>query len=336
MKLDYNTICSFAQGVEYTEIKNDKIVFSRFSREERQSLNYGTDESFATAGVRIEFETDSEWIDISTSVENSNSHGRNFYSFDVYCNGNIIGQIKNFDMEPQYPYIEYKLNDENKLFKLPIGLKRICIYFPWSVQGMIREIEIDDSAVVQSVTKERKIIMYGDSITQGYDAAYPSLSYASRLIDLLNANGINKGIAGSVFMPELTKSKTTFSADVIMVAYGTNDWNGSDFESFKDRCNIFFDNLYHNYPQIPIVAISPIWRADSDEKRKFGDFSKVAETIRIITKQYKNIVYINGIDFIPKNTLYYRDSYLHPNDEGFGFFTNSLIEKINNTFIERV
>lgn len=80
MKLDYNTICSFAQGVEYTEIKNDKIVFSRFTREERQSLNYGIDKSFATAGVRIEFETDSDFINISISVKNPSSPVRNFYS----------------------------------------------------------------------------------------------------------------------------------------------------------------------------------------------------------------------------------------------------------------
>lgn len=77
---------------------------------------------------------------------------------------------------------------------------------------MIREIEIDDGSVILPAKKSRKIIMYGDYITQGYDAASPSLSYASRLADLLDADCINKGIGGSLFTPELAKIKADFSA----------------------------------------------------------------------------------------------------------------------------
>ena len=71
----------------------------------------------------------------------------------------------------------------------------------------MNEIELDDEAIITPIRKLRKVIMYGDSITQGYDAAKSSLSYASRLADTLNADVVNKGIGGSVFMPELARCK---------------------------------------------------------------------------------------------------------------------------------
>ena len=329
MKLKYDIIKSLAFGVDYTEIQEDRVVFSRFSKQERNVLNYGKDNSFATAGVRLEFETDSRHLKIKVCVKGSNPHGRNFYSFDVYSNDSLIGQIKNFNKEPQYPYKKYSLADRQKTFTLSGGLKRIRIYFPWSVQGMIKEIEIDDGSSIMPVTHKRKIVMYGDSITQGYDSEKPSRSYASRLTDWLDADGIKKGIGGSVFLPELAGIKASFIPDFITVSYGTNDWNGAVFDSFKKRCTAFYENLTHNYQDTLILAIAPIWRADSGERRVFGDFSKVADTLKDIAAQYKNISFIDGIDFIPKNTEYYHDSYLHPNDRGFDKYADALCLNID-------
>ncbi len=58
MKLNYGIIQKFAFGVSYTEKSDDKIIFSRFSEQERAVLSYGKEKSFTTAGVRLEFDTD--------------------------------------------------------------------------------------------------------------------------------------------------------------------------------------------------------------------------------------------------------------------------------------
>ncbi len=324
MKLTYDDIRSFAFCVEYTEERDGTVIFSRFTKQQRNALTYGFGKSFLTAGVRLEFETDSSKLKIETSVDDSNYEKRTFYSFDIFCNGLEIGHIKNFNKEPVYPYKKYFNKDKSKTIRLPHGLNRICIYFPWSVQGMIRGIYIDDGAVMQPVIKKKKIIMFGDSITQGYDAAYPSNSYASRLADLLDADVINKGIGGSVFIPKLAKERENFIPDIITVAYGTNDWNGSEFDDFKNRCNLFYGNLADNYPDTPIYAISPIWRFDAEEPRPIGSFGDVSTIIKETADKYDNITFIDGMNFIPKSRKYYRDSYLHPNDIGFNFYIKAL------------
>ena len=328
MRLGYDAVRAIAFGTEYIIEENDNIIFSRFSDSERQALTYGHDKSWSTAGVRLEFITDSQSLDISVSVKESNPEGRNFYSFDVYNNDVMIGQIKNFEESPRYPYKKYPLCDRHERFRLSDKTNHVCIYFPWSVQGIINGIEIDDGAEITPVIKSKKVIMYGDSITQGYDSESPSRSYASQLADYLDADVINKGIGGSVFMPELTNIKSDYAPSLITVAYGTNDWNICGYDDFEKRCRSFFNNLITNYPDTNILAIAPIWRADSDEERSFGKFSKVAETLKNISALNKSISFINGIDFIPKDKKYYRDSYLHPNDMGFDFYINSLINEL--------
>ena len=118
--------------------ENGNIIFSRFSKQERECLSYGKDNSFSTSGVRLEFETDCTYLKISVCNEHSNPHGRNFYSYDIYCNDNMTGQIKNYNVEPSYPYKEYSLDDRHKIFKFPVGIKKICVYFPGSLKGMIK------------------------------------------------------------------------------------------------------------------------------------------------------------------------------------------------------
>ena len=76
------------------------------------------------------------------------------------------------------------------------------------------------------------MIMFGDSITHGYDALNPSFSYANRLADLLNADFVNKGIGGERFFPTLAQLKDDIEPDYITVAYGTNDWAHSPKEVF--------------------------------------------------------------------------------------------------------
>ena len=74
--------------------------------------------------------------------------------------------------------------------------------------------------------------------------------------------------------------------------------------------------------------IAPIWRADYNEIHKLGKFSVIADTLKQIADCRNNLCFIDGFGFIPKDTVYYRDGYLHPNDEGFELYTDALINEL--------
>lgn len=256
---------------------------------------------------------------------------RKYFSVDVFVNDKAIGYIDNFSEETlgsDYLQQEFSLGEFSKEFILGDGEKTVCIHLPWTVKTLLEEISIDDNSFLEGIKPQKKLLAYGDSITQGFDALRPSNRYVARLADRLLAEEFNKGIGGEGFFPELAELKDSFVPDYITVAYGTNDWNGIDKETFQTKCKTFFANLSKNYPDSKIFAITPIWRKDHSENRIFGPFETVEKYIRELVKDHKNITVITGYDLVPEHESYFADLYLHPNDNGFACYAKNLYDKI--------
>ena len=191
------------------------------------------------------------------------------------------------------------------------------------VRGVVELLQ--DGATVHPVKKTRKMLAFGDSITQGYDAIYPSRSYQNRLSDLLDASCINKGIGGERFFPALLDGELDLQPDLITVAYGTNDWSKRDPVTFENNCRGFFEKLTARYPDAKIIAITPIWRADNTKQTPFGaPLSEAVKRITDICAEFPRIAVIHGGSFTPRLGEFYADAYLHPNDMGFAFYAENL------------
>ena len=206
-----------------------------------------------------------------------------------------LGYIDNFsdtELERDYPQQDFMLGDFSKNFELGDGEKTVCVHLPWSVKTVMEEISVDDNSFIEGIKPKKKLIAYGDSITQGFEALRPSNRYIARLVERLGAEEFNKGIGGEKFFPELAELKDSFMPDYITVAYGTNDWNCIDRETFKSKCKAFYTNLSKNYPDSKIFAITPIWRKDYNADKIFGAFETVDKYIRELVEPFKNITVI--------------------------------------------
>ena len=324
-----------ATGVVNVREENGVFYFSRFTSEQealylKEKQDYHR-KTLSTAGVKLYFKTDSKNLFIKLRTEESTS--RKYFSLDVHVNKNPIGHIDNFsdvELERDYTVQEFSQGEFSKNFDLGDGEKEVCVHFPWSVKTFIEEVSIDDGCYVEGIKAEKKLLAFGDSITHGYDALRPANRYIVQLADRIGAEEINKGIGGEMFFPELADLKEPFVPDYITVAYGTNDWNCTDCESFRTNCKEFYKNLANNYPDSKIFAITPIWRKDRDEFRKLGAFESVEQYIKEVVSEYKNITFVSGYDLVPKEENYFSDLYLHPNDDGFAHYVNNLYDKIKN------
>lgn len=335
MKLSYEQIKSVTLGAAYIEKNDEQIIFHRFTQQEEalyKSIGYKYyKKTFANSCISIEFQTNSSSLFIKTRITPRSS--RNFYSHDVYVDDIFCDTLQGtVDVSNSDSDINYAIAEKNFTIGEYGKIKNIRIHLPWSCSSDIIELSIDDGATVFPIEKKCKVLLYGDSITQGYDAAYTSNSYASRLILNLNAEARNKGIGGEVFRPELAEIRNNdFEPDVITVAYGTNDWSdGISKELFERKTDDFFAALTQNYPNSKIFAIAPIWRADFLEYRPFGKFEGLKECLEKLSKKHTNVILIDGFDFVPHDCNLFSDKSLHPNDEGFTYYANTLTEKIKN------
>ncbi len=272
MKLNLSQIKSITNGAVRVVEEEGGFLFHRFT-EEQEELYKGTDfyrKVPCTSGVQLRFNTDSQTLGLSVEVSPGSS--RKYFALDVFVNNTKIGTLNNFEgkgIPPRDTVWELPLGEFSKEFSLTDGVKEVKIVLPWSLKTVIKEMTLDDGAMIEPVKYNKKILFFGDSITQGYDALYPSNKYATKLAEYLNAEEFNKAIGGEHFFPELAATKEEFEPDYVVVAYGTNDWgHNTPNEKFRGDCNRFYEHICTNYPHAKVFAVAPIWRKNYEEKKK--------------------------------------------------------------------
>ena len=324
--LDYEQIKRLAHGVARVEEGDDgRISFHRFTKEQQELYKSVSDDfyvkSFSTSGVSLEFDTDSKNLGLSVSISKGSSRG--FFTHSIFVNGNRIGELSGEINQ------ELGHNPFGKQFCLGTGMKRVRIQFPWSVASKLVALELDQEAAIVPIRKERTVLMFGDSITQGYDAYAPEHTYAVQIADYMNAEARNKGIGGEQFRSDLALLDDEIKPDVITVAYGTNDWAHSTKEVFEQSCKAFYVNLRNTYPKARIVALTPIWRADIHEKKQIGvPLCYITEYIKQVSKNISDMIVLDCINFVPHSPQFYQKDGLHPIDDGFRHYAKNLTIRI--------
>ena len=326
MKLTFEQIKDITKGAARIEEIEERINFFRFTEEQENMYAESSKDfwgkSFATAGVRLEFITSSKNMALEVYVSPASS--RNYFNHDIYVNGEhmyTLGSDVRNGADGRHIQIrgEYDLGE---------GEKTVKIYFPWSAKSRLVSLELDDGASITPVAHKLKMISFGDSITHGYDAANPSLSYASLLADALDAEAINKGIGGEFFCPKLAAIRDGIDPDIITVAYGTNDWSRIPPEQFERTSEEFYTNLSRLYPNAKIFALTPVWRGDIGKKTLIGAFSNVTKQLRKIESSLPNVTVVDCLDFIPHEATMFSSDVVHPNFLGFSYYADGVIEAI--------
>lgn len=338
IKLNLQQIESITLGAIRVTEEADGFHFYRFTREQEQ-LYVGRKADFdkkvpATTGVQLSFRTDSKELFLKINVKPGAN--RRYFAMDIFVNDERVDYIANFDnaealADLQYSALALPLGEYEKTVALGDGEKTVCVYFPWSTQTMLQQISLTEGATIEPVKPAKKMLAFGDSITQGYDALHPSNTYISKLAKHLGAEVYNKAIGAEVFFPELAATKESFVPDYITVAYGTNDWySANSKEQFLQRCEDFFKNITQTYPDTPILAITPIWRAAWLETKPTGAFDSVDGLIRDIAEKYENVTVVSGMELVEHDPEAFADRILHPTDEGFRQYYENLLKYIKD------
>ena len=312
MKLTFDTIRQITTGAIRIEQEDDGIHFYKCTE---QQIATWTDRNkdlgaraAGTTGVRLDFHTNSQTLAFSIA------RGK---KFELYINGLLRKQL----FATEHKQFDLRLSD-------PLGNSlaeyRITLIFPsHDAGGVLEWIALDDSATVTPHVYDMKMLFIGDSITQGWASKYDSLSYAWRVTRHFNADSVIQGIGGAYFHEDCF-DRIDYNPDVVLVAYGTNDFGYyKTYEEFRSHAAAHLALIAKEYANKQIFVLSPIWRDKRDGKR-MGTF----EDCRAIVAEEAErlgLIHIDGLTLVPPIPEFFGDEYLHPNDEGFALYADNLI-----------
>lgn len=335
MKLTFVQIKSITTGAVSIEQEENGICFYRFNPEQRTlyqpRVRYLTEKMLSTAGIQLSFRTDSSTLFLRTTV--SKGSASDHFSFDLFVNGKHTDSLDNSprsESSEKTDQVSYALGTYEKNFILGPGTKDVCLYFPWSVAAAVEELSLEDGASLIPVIPQKKLLVYGDSVTHGNTTRYACNHYIPRLAQAMDVQVRNKAIAGTTSFPEMVQAESPYDPDYVLVAYGSNDWDRHEETFFAEKYREMMQLIAENYPQAQVFVISPIWRGDQDTReRKMGPLSTIERNILAIAKDFPNVTVIPGIDLVPHDPQYYADALLHPNDAGYELYFHNLWPKIN-------
>ena len=320
MILDLEQIKSITKGALLINEVDGYYTFSRFTEKQIEIYKRNPDfymKTKATAGVRFDFETDSE--SLSFDYVSKRGSSRSFCYFDIYVNNVLhhhIGKDKIDD------------NVESVNITLPTGSKRITVYFPCLSVVLLKNVSLDDGAQICQLENDEKFIFYGDSITQGYDSFFPSLVYAMRVADSFSADCLNQGIGAEVFDHETLDVNIPYEPTKVFIAYGTNDWSHGRNTLYSDA-EEYFKKVCLIHKNKDIYLITPIHRLDDVLVQKtIGNFFETCEKLKVLAEKF-NITVINGFDISIRSNKAFSDNWLHPNEIGFELMAKGIVRSIN-------
>ena len=315
MELTLETLKSITTGTVAILLEEDFVRFNRFSQ--APEVYFPDDASFqakvtATSSVKLEFITDARQISFQYLATHASS--RRLFFFDLYVNGALVTTHGQADSD-------VRITGEFS-FDLPRGKKHITLYFPNLCAMRVKNFTLADATFLRPAPRRYKLLAFGDSITQGYDAARPSLSYANQMALHLDADIINKGIGGDIFHPELIDD-FDLKPDIVTVAYGANDWSHGDRESLLRNAETFLTKVRSAYPDARIFVITPIWRRDSARITACGKFEEVGPAIHSVCEKISGLCVIDGFTLAAHSAELLSD-HVHPNDLGHILYGTSL------------
>ncbi len=305
MNLTFEEIKSITFGAIDIINKEDGVHFMKCSQKQIDAwYKLRTDlgeRAETTTGVTIDFYTDSSYVEFEVFGQ----------KFEVLIDGILTQQI----LGEQIIYVE-----------LPEGEHRVTLVFPSHDVGILKGVSINDGANIRAHQFEKKILFIGDSITQGWDSKFDCMSFAHRVADFYNAERVINGIGGAIYAPS-TFDKVQFAPDIVIVAYGTNDYDYyKTYDEYKMSVFSYLEMIANAYQEKEVYIITPIWRFDKDNPRSVGTFELCRETIKEEAEKLEFNV-VDGYQLVPHMDEFYADI-VHPNDLGFGVYAEKLIIKM--------
>ncbi len=318
-------------------VKFEDGCYRRLSDELAKSVSEGVALlSTYTAGGRVAFATDADAVAISCKRPGL----WRMAHMTLLGSAGFCLYIRAKNGKPEY-YGSFVPSDKaegyDSIIKFPTKEKReIVIHFPLYCAISELSIGLPEDAILEKwngYKREKPIVFYGSSITQGGCASTPGNDYASRLSRRFDTNYYNLGFSGSAKGEDAIINYIA-GLDMSIFVYDY-DYNAPSLKHLRETHYKGYRTIRDSHPELPIILCtmpgydrhdpSPNLPSVPERRRNiiFGTYA------RALAEGDRNIYFIDGKKvYAHFNADGCSVDNTHPNDLGFYRMAEVIGEKI--------
>jgi lysophospholipase L1-like esterase len=231
----------------------------------------------------------------------------------------------------QYPQNHIDLQRYAAEASLPYNpaLVRVILPYDWPTELLDIEGDIEPPRLGQS--PDRRILMYGSSITHGGGAVRPTESYAMLTAAQLGCDLINLGFAGSA---QMEKDLARFIADdvdwdIATLEMGINVLGAWPVEKFREHVSGFVAEIAAKHPDRWIFCIDLFTCVHDFTHNPLIDAYRAIVRETVETMKMPKLVYLNGHTLLTRLSGLTSDL-VHPSSEGMQEIASRLVQVIQD------
>jgi len=149
------------------------------------------------------------------------------------------------------------------------GPEPAIVYLPEGMRPVVLALRGIGGAIAPA-PRHPRWLCYGDSIAEGWCASEPAGAWPHVVAREQGLDVVNMGYAGSA-RGEIASAEeiAALPAELVTIAHGTNCWTRTPHSigMFAEGLRAFLGVVREGHPLTPIVALSPILRADAESTR---------------------------------------------------------------------
>lgn len=295
-----------------------------------------------TAGVCVEFSTDSSEVGLEVSLDREPAGTRAVLDYvddrsgsrphdGVSCE--VDGRMLGVRLPDDDGLVTFLIDDpdeapEEGMVQLPgMGeVRHVRLWLP-ALRGCRVRYLAGNGTFVEPVPKRRQLLVVGDSIAQGFVTEDPGLSFPARLARELGLDLVNQGLGGQVFQPgSLLGVAAVTDPERIVVELGAN----YRYEPCQRRA-VTVDirstllEISRIWPGVPTWVLTPLWHDEGAwPSNGLSCWREVPTFLRAHTAPHDQMVLVDGQDLLDHEASLMADGYEHPNAEGTAQLSSRL------------
>lgn len=318
-------------------VKNDSLTYTRLpdslkTKIRKELYDLGTN----TAGMFIRFSSNAKKMKVkwknSTGLEFNHMAPSGISGFDIYT---LMEDGKWEFVSPARPIVNKRNSKATVFAAMKPGMREYIMYFPLYNGVDSVYIGVDSAAVLEMPKvdlpkREKPVVIYGTSITQGACSSRPGMCHTNMLVRDLNREVYNLGFSGNGRL-DLEVAEVMASVDAGL--YVIDCLPNNKVDALKANIDPFFQLLRSKRPDVPVLFVEspmfPGYLLDMNEeatlKEKNAALREYYEKLK--KAGVKKIYYFETKNILTEDRQGTVDGY-HFTDLGFYRFEKKLLPVI--------